>query len=212
MTEETPAARIMAARAAMASLPPAGLDLLFREARTFNGFDPRPVEPELLDAIIDLTRWGPTAMNGLPLRVSFLTSPEAKARLEPLLSSGNREKTMAAPVTAILWADLDFWRHLPRLAPHMTDPEAMFSGNPDLATRTARLSAGLQAGYFLLAARALGLDCGPMEGFRKAETSVEFSAGRNWEALLLVNLGYGDPARLRPRAARLDPAEIAEQL
>lgn len=200
---------IEAARAGMAAQPEAGLDMLFRAAHTHNGWEDRPLDPGLLQQIVDLAKMGPTLMNCQPLRVIFVTSPEAKERLSPAMSEGNRAKTLAAPATAILCWDRDFWQHMPELAPHMADPTAPFRDKPEAAANAARTSGTLQAGYFLLAARALGLDCGPMGGFDKAAVAAAFLEGRNWEVNFLVNLGHGDPAKVRKRAPRLDFARMA---
>lgn len=209
MADDAVMAEIAAMRATMADLPEAGLDLLFRKAHTHNGWSDRPVYDGLLLRILDLAKMAPTANNAQPLRVTFVRSAEAKARLAPHLAAGNRDKTLAAPATAILWADAGFWRHFPRLAPHMKDPTGGFADKPDAAEATARMNATLQAGYFILAARALGLDCGPMGGFDAAAVAAEFAPEGERRALMLVNLGYGDPARVRPRAGRLEATEMA---
>ena len=209
MADDAVMAEMAAAKAAMAALPDGGMDLLFRAAHTHNGWTDRPVADSLLMQVLDLAKMAPTANNSQPLRVSFIRSATAKAQLEPLLASGNRDKTMAAPATAILWADADFWQYYPRLAPHMKDPTGGFADNLAGAQAMARMNATLQAGYFILAARALGLDCGPMGGFDKAGAAATFAPGLHREALMLVNLGYGDPAKVRPRAGRLDATEMA---
>ena len=151
-------------------------------------------------------------MNGQPLRISWVMSEAAKARLAPCLAEGNRAKTLAAPVTGILWADAAFWQNLPKLAPHMADPLGFYADKPAAAEAAARLNGSLQAGYVILAARALGLDCGPMGGFDGAALAAEFAQGRPWMPLLLLNLGYGDAAKVRPRAPRLEIAEMTETL
>ncbi|WP_151720442.1 malonic semialdehyde reductase [Gemmobacter serpentinus] len=212
MADEAVMTEIAAAKAAMAVMPDAGLDLMFRAAHTHNGFLDRPVSDALLMQILDLAKMAPTANNSQPLRVSFIRSAEAKAQLGPLLAAGNRDKTLAAPATAILWADAQFWQHYPRLAPHMKDPTGGFADNLDGARAWARMNATLQAGYFILAARALGLDCGPMGGFDKAGAARVFAPDGMREALMLVNLGYGDPEKVRPRAGRLAAQEMAQIL
>ncbi|MBL8562234.1 MAG: malonic semialdehyde reductase [Gemmobacter sp.] len=212
MADPAVMAEIAAARAAMAALPGAGLDLLFRAAHTHNGWQDRPVAPALLEEVVALARMAPTALNGQPLRITWVASGEAKARLAPCLSEGNRAKTIAAPVTGILWADAEFWKNLPKLAPHMADPMGSYVGAPEAALAAARLNGALQAGYVILAARALGLDCGPMGGFDAGALTAEFAQARPWLPLLLLNLGYGDAARVRPRAPRLEIAEMTETL
>lgn len=209
MADPETMAEIEAARVAMAAQPEAGLDLLFRAAHTHNGWEDRALAPAFLQQIVDLAKMGPTLMNCQPLRAIFVTSAEAKARLAPAMSEGNRAKTLAAPATAILCWDRDFWQNMPELAPHMADPTAPFRDRPEQAATSGRMNGTLQAGYFLMAARALGLDCGPMGGFDKAAVAEAFLDGRNWEVSFLVNLGHGDPAKVRKRAPRLDFARMA---
>jgi 3-hydroxypropanoate dehydrogenase len=164
----------------------------------------KPVSPALLMAIYDLTRWGPTESNITPARFHFVVSKEAKARLEPLLDEGNRAQTMAAPATAIVGYDLDFAATLPTLAPRSAEKmQASLKDNPEKVKLMATRSAGLQGGYFIVAARALGLDCGPMSGFNRDGVDKEFFAGTAIKSYFLCNLGYGDREGLRPRAARL---------
>jgi len=177
------------------------LDVLFRAARTHRKWQDKPVSGALLMAIYDLVRWGPTSGNCCPVRVVFVVSRPAKDRLKPHLDEGNVTKTMTAPATAILGYDLDFARHLPQLAPH-ADPE-VFRKNPALAATTAFRNGSIEGGYFILAARALGLDCGPMSGFDSEGVDREFFAGTAVKSNFLCNLGHGDPAALRPRAPRL---------
>ena len=186
----------------------AAIDQLFREARTHNGWQARPVSDELLREVVDLAKMGPTSANASPLRVVFVRTPEGKERLKPALSPGNVEKTMAAPVTAIIGHDLAFYELLPRLFPH-ADARAWFVGNEPFIEATAFRNGTLQGAYFILAARALGLDCGPMSGFDNAQVDAEFFAGTTIKSNFLVNLGYGDPAKLFPRSPRLDADEIA---
>ena len=178
------------------------LDLIFRSAHTQNGWTDAPVADELLLRVWDLAKMGPTGANVVPLRVMFVRTPEAKERLRPALAGGNVDKTMAAPATAIFAFDLEFFQHSPRLFPHM-DVKRIYSGNPALAESAARMNAALQAGYFMLAARSLGLDCGPMGGFDNAKVDAEFFAGTTWRSLFLCNLGHGDPAKVHPRGPRL---------
>jgi 3-hydroxypropanoate dehydrogenase len=178
------------------------LNVIFRGARTHNAWQDRKISPALLMALYDLLRWGPTAVNASPLRLVFVVSQEAKAKLKPHLSAGNVEKTMAAPATAILGYDLAFARHLPKLFPHAPDAAAWFA-DPEAARITAFRNGTLQGGYFIIAARALGLDCGPMSGFDNDGVDQEFFAGTQVKSNFLCNLGYGDPAGVFPRAPRL---------
>lgn len=175
---------------------------LFSAARTHNAWQDRPVAPELLRELHERLKWAPTAMNCGPLRVRFIVSAEARATLLPLMAEGNRAKTAAAPVVAVLGADLDFPATMGRLAPHVS--AAAFAGQPAKVEHMARFNATLQTGYFILAARSLGLDCGPMAGFDAAGVDAAFWGGTAVKTLLVCNLGHGDPAGLRPRAARLD--------
>lgn len=179
------------------------LDLLFREARTHNAWADKPVSDTILRAVYELAKMGPTSANCSPMRVVFVKSREAKERLEPALSAGNREKTMKAPATAIVAYDLEFYEHLPRLFPH-EDARSWFVGNPDLIRTTAFRNGTLQGAYLMLAARALGLDCGPMSGFDNAKVDAEFFPNSSIRSNFLCNLGYGDPAGLFPRSPRFE--------
>jgi 3-hydroxypropanoate dehydrogenase len=181
----------------------AALDQIFREARTLRKWKDKPVPPALLMAIYDLMRWGPTESNITPARFCFVVSPQAKARLKPLLDDGNVAQTMAAPATAIIGTDEDFARTLQLLAPHAKSLPQALAHDPALTQFMAIRSAGLQGGYFIVAARALGLDCGPMSGFDREGIDKEFFAGTAIKSCFLCNLGFGDREGLRPRAARL---------
>lgn len=192
------------------TLDTASLDLLFREARTHNGWQDRPVDPALLHQIHDLVKWGPTSANCSPLRVLFLTSLDAKERLRPSLSPGNVAKTMAAPVTAVLAYDTQFADHMPRLFPH-TDARPWFA-DPAVARETAVRNGTLQAGYFILAARAVGLDCGPMSGFDQSKVNDQFFPDGRFKANFLCNLGYGDRNALFPRSPRFDFDDVCQVL
>jgi 3-hydroxypropanoate dehydrogenase len=192
-------------------LPDSALAQLFTEARTHNGWADREVPDALLREAWDLAKWGPTSANCLPLRALFLRSKEAKARLAPALLPGNVDKTVAAPAVAILGYDLDFYDLLPRLYP-ATDARSWFVGNEPLIAETAFRNATLQGAYFLLALRAVGLDAGPMSGFDKARVDAEFFPYGEVKSNFLVNIGYGDPARLYPRGPRLGFDEIARIL
>lgn len=179
------------------------LDLVFREARTFRKWKNQPVDEETLRAVWDLARLPPTSANCSPARILFVSSADAKARLKPSLSAGNVEQTMAAPVTAIIGHDLEFHERLPELSPH-NDARSWFVGNDALIETTAFRNGSLQGAYLMLAARALGLDCGPMSGFDNDAVDGVFFAGTNVKSNFLCNLGYGDREGLYPRAPRLD--------
>jgi 3-hydroxypropanoate dehydrogenase len=187
-------------------LAAAALDQLFRTARSHNGFLDEAVPDETLHALYDLMKWGPTGVNACPLRIVFLRSRQAKEALRPALSPGNVDKTMAAPVTALLGRDLDFPERLPALFPHV-DARSWFAGNDALIDQAATLNAALQGAYLILAARSLGLDCGPMSGFDAAIADAAFFPGGRVKSFMLVNLGRGDPAKLFPRSPRLDFAQ-----
>lgn len=181
------------------------LDILFLQARSHNNWLDKPVDDALLRQIWNLARMGPTSANCSPMRIVFVKSPEAKARLQPALMEGNRAKTLAAPVTAIFGNDSRFYDLLPKLFPH-TDARAWFAGpgKEEVAATTAFRNGTLQAAYFMLAARALGLDCGPMSGFDNAMVDREFFPGGRIKSNFICNLGYGDPDRLFPRSPRLE--------
>jgi 3-hydroxypropanoate dehydrogenase len=185
-----------------AQLNDSALDQLFRAARTVNVFLPRAVEPAVLRALHELLRWGPTSANSQPARFVLLVSNESRQRLLPALSRGNLEKTRRAPVTVIVAEDLRFFESLQRTFPH-TNARAWFEGNPGLIDETARRNSSLQGAYLILAARALGLDCGPMSGFDAAKVDAEFFPDGRFRSNFLVNLGYGDHSALPPRLPRL---------
>ena len=183
-------------------LDQAGQDLLFNKARTYSAFKAQDVSDELLHRAWDLTRMGPTSVNCQPVRIVFVRSPGAKARLKPALAPGNVDKTMAAPVTAIIAHDMAFYDRLPELFPH-ADARSWFVGNDGMIQGTAARNGTLQGAYFILALRALGLDCGPMSGFDNAKVDAEFFAGTKVMSNFLINIGYGDAAGLYPRGPRL---------
>ncbi len=191
--------------------PEQALDLAFRNARTFNRFTDRPVTDETLRAIHELMKWGPTSLNSQAARFVFLKSQEARERLRPALSAGNLEKTMAAPVTVIVAIDNRFYEHLATQFPAY-DARPMFEANPAIAEKTAFRDATLQGAYFIIAARLLGLDCGPMAGFDADKVNAEFFADGHWRANFLINLGYGDPAGNRPRGPRLAFDQVTQIL
>jgi len=178
------------------------LDQLLRNARTHNRWQDRPVSDDELRQVYDLLKFGPTSANSSPARFLFLRTQAAKERLKPALSAGNLEKTLSAPVVAIVAYDPHFYEELPRLFPH-ADARAWFAGNESLAATTAFRNGTLQGAYLLMAARAAGLDCGPMSGFDNARVDAEFFADTGWQSNFLVNIGHGDPAALFPRAPRL---------
>ena len=190
------------------------LNMIFREARTQNAWLPRPVPDELLREIYDLAKLGPTSANTSPMRLVFVKSEEAKERLRPALMPANVDKTMAAPVTAIVANDMKFYEFIPRLFPHNPKFADMFAqpGKEEFTRTTAFRNSTLQAGYYILAARALGLDVGPMSGFDNAKVDAEFFPDGRWKSNFLMNLGYGDPAALRPRNPRLSFEEACRVL
>lgn len=196
------------APAQLARLDDAALDLLFLEARTHNAWLDQPVPESLLREAVELTKMGPTSANNSPMRLVFIRSPEAKERLKPTLSPGNVDKTMAAPVTALLGYDREFYEQLPRLFPH-ADARAWFVGNEAFANDSAYKNGTLQVAYFILALRALGLDTGPMTGFDADKADAEFFPGTKIHSNILVNIGYGDATKLFPRSPRLSFDEIA---
>jgi 3-hydroxypropanoate dehydrogenase len=193
------------------TLDPSGLDLLFEQARTHNVWTDRPVDDGLLKQVHDLMKMAPTSMNMCPARIVFVKTDAAKERLKPALVSGNVEKTMTAPVTAIIGHDLAAWEHLPRLFPYK-DMRGMFRENPEMATEAAFRNGSMQGGYFILAARALGLDCGPMSGFDTAAVDREFFADSSVRSNFLCNLGYGSREGTYKRAPRFAFDEVCEIL
>jgi len=183
----------------------------FTSARTFNRFRPEPVSDETLQALYGLLKWGPTSTNCQPGRYLFLRSVAAKQRLKPALSPGNADKTMAAPVVAVVAMDSRFYEHLPEQFKAF-DAKAMFEGNVALAEATAFRNSSLQGAYLIIAARLLGLDCGPMSGFDAAKVNAEFFPDGRFKANFLINLGYGDPAGNYPRGPRLPFETVAQVL
>ncbi len=185
--------------------------LLFEDARTYPAWLDQTVDPALLHRAYDLAKMGPTSMNCCPLRIAFVQSADAKAKLLDCVAPGNLDKTRTAPVTAILAYDLAFYEHMQALWP-LSDARARFAGNGSLIEETAFRNGTLQAAYFMLAARGVGLDCGPMSGFDRAKTDEAFFAGTTWRSNFLCNLGYGDKSKLYPRLARLSFAESTQIL
>jgi len=192
-------------------LPDASLDQLFRNARTRGAWQDKNIPDSLLHELVELVKLGPTSGNCSPARLLFVKSPEAKERLKPYLSDGNRDKTMRAPVCTIIGYDLEFYEHLPKLFPH-TDAKSWFEGKPKKIADTAFRNGSLQGAYLILAARALGLDCGPMSGFDNNGVDKEFFTGTNIKSNFLCNLGYGDDSALRPRSPRFAFDEMARIL
>ena len=189
-------------------LSDSALDQLFRTARTYNGYTDQPVSTEQLHAIWDLVKFGPTSANSLPARIVWCVTAEAKAKLAALALPANAEKILKAPVTAIIASDNEFYENLPELFPH-ADARSWFAGNEALAQTTAFRNSSLQGGYFILAARALGLDTGPMSGFDNAGVDEAFFADQpNVKSNFISTLGYGDPATIFERSPRPDFARF----
>jgi len=180
---------------------------LFVAPRTHNRWTDRPLDPALLERAYTLAALGPTSMNCQPARFVFLSAPEAKARLLPALAPMNVEKTRAAPFTAIIATDTRFYDQLPRTFPHLPAAREVYASNPELAQVTAFRNGSLTGAYFILALRALGLDCGPMSGFSEEKVNAEFFPDGQWRANFLVNIGYGDGRELFPRQPRLPASE-----
>jgi 3-hydroxypropanoate dehydrogenase len=204
----------------------AALGTLFREARTHSKWQPKAVSDDTLRDLYELLKWGPTSANSSPARFAFLRSPEAKERLRAALAPLNVAKTMSAPVTEIVAYDLKFYEQLPRLFPQNPGITKLFESNPEMVETTAKRNSSLQGAYLIMAARALGLDCGPMSGFDPAKVDEEFfAAGKpcfgcdqeffpegHVKTNFLCNLGYGDPGSLHPRLPRLPFNEACSML
>jgi len=193
----------------MAVVPKHVLDTLFFSARTHNAWQQKSVADATLHELYEIMRWAPTSANGSPLRIVFVRSPDARARLLPCVSAGNAEKTKSAPVTAILAFDSAFHDSLPKLFPH-ADARSWFAGNDKLIADTAFRNSSMQIGYFIIAARAVGLDCGPMSGFDQAAVDAAFLSGTKWKSNILCNLGYGDASGLHERLPRLSFADACQ--
>ena len=179
------------------------LDTLFRNARTYSGWQEKPIEDSVLKELYELAKMGPTSMNSLPARFVFLTTPQSKEKLKPALSEGNIKKAMTAPVTVIVAYDSLFYEYLPVLFPHSSGAKDRYANNAELAKATAFRNGSLQGAYLILAARALGLDCGPMSGFNNTKVDELFFPDGRLRSNFLLNLGYGDENSLRPRGPRL---------
>ncbi|MCX6105579.1 MAG: malonic semialdehyde reductase [Proteobacteria bacterium] len=178
------------------------LEQIFTKARTHNGWLNQPIPDSVLHEIYDLAKWGPTSANGSPARFFFVKTPEAKKKLLEYVAPGNVEKTKSAPVTVIIAEDREFHEKLPKLFP-AADARSWFVGNQPLIEATAFRNSSLQGAYLMLAARSLGLDCGPMSGFDQAKVDTAFFAGTTWKSNFICNLGYGDHSQLYPRSPRL---------
>ncbi|ODA34060.1 malonic semialdehyde reductase [Veronia pacifica] len=180
-----------------------GRSLLFTEARTANRFLNKPIDMSVLQALYDLMKWGPTSMNQSPARITFVTTPEAKEMLKPALAGGNVARVESAPVIAIIGQDLRFFDHLPTLFPSAPDAGKMFEEDEEKAAVSAFRNSTLQGGYFILAARSVGLDCGPMSGFNNALVDQTFFADTSIKSNFICALGYADPEQYYPRGPRL---------
>ncbi len=185
------------------------LDLLFYNARTYNHWQDKPVEDAVLHKLFDAMKMAPTSANCSPARLVFVKTDAAKEKLKPCLAEGNVDKTMAAPVCVIIGHDMEFYEKLPKLFPH-TDARSWFAGKPDAIEETAFRNATLQGGYLIMAARALGLDCGPMSGFDNAKVDEAFFAGTTFKSNFLCNLGYGDDKDMFPRSPRFEFDEACQ--
>lgn len=195
----------------MPAIDNAAQKTLFTEARTYSAWQDKEVPDNLLQQVYDLCKWGPTSANCLPMRIAFVKSKEAKEKLKPCLDKGNVEKTMSAPVTAIIGHDLAFFEYLPRLWPH-SDMKSVFEKDPEKAKIAAFRNGTLQGGYFIVAARGVGLDCGPMSGFDNGKVDEAFFPGTQIKSNFLCNLGYGDASKLYPRGPRLEFNEACKVL
>ena len=187
-------------------------DLIFSNARTHNDWLDRDVSDEILKEIYNLMKWGPTSANCSPARIIFVKSKDAKKRLLPLVIESNHLKTKTAPVTTIIGYDNNFYDYLPRLFPHNLDAQNWFNNSSEVAKETAFRNGSMQGAYFLIAARSLGLDCGPMSGFDQEGVDKEFFKGTNIKSNFLCNIGYGDSSKLFSRSPRFEFDEICEIL
>jgi nitroreductase len=187
------------------------LDTVFREARSHNGWQDKPVSDEQLKQIYELMKWGPTSANCTPARIVFVKSDEAKQRLKPCLNEGNVEKSITAPVVALIGMDMEFYEKLPVLFPH-TDARSWFAGKPEKIQEHAMRNSSLQGAYFIVAARSIGLDAGPMSGFDKEKLNAEFFPDGNVKSNFICAIGYGDESKLYPRGPRLSFDEVCQIL
>jgi len=194
------------------ALDDAGLDQLFRSARSHNGWQDKPVSDVEVRSVYELAKWGATTANSCPARFVFLKSAEAKARLKPHLIENNVDKALTAPVVVIIAHDLEFYEKIPQLFPHNPEAKNWFSWSEEFAEQTAMRNGTLQGAYLMLAARALGLDCGPMSGFNNAGVDTEFLAGTAWKSNFICGLGHGDPSKIFDRSPRLSFDEACQLL
>lgn len=194
----------------MTTLSDQALDQLFRTARTHNGWQDKPVSDQQLRDLYDLLKWGPTSANCQPLRIQFLRSMEAKEKLKPALGPNNVEKTMQAPVVAILGYDLEFYEHLPKMFPHNQTARSWFAGNEANIQATAFRNSSLQGAYFIIAARSLGLDTGGMSGFDAAKVDAAFWPDGKVKTNFICNLGYGDASKIFARSPRFAFDEVCK--
>jgi 3-hydroxypropanoate dehydrogenase len=185
------------------SVPEEALEQVLTKARTHSVWLPHPVSDGLLHQVYDLMKWGPTSANSCPARILFVKTTEAKEKLLACVAPGNMDKIRTAPVTAIVAQDMEFYELMPRLFPH-ADARSWFAGNKPFIESTAFRNSSLQGAYFIIASRALGLDCGPMSGFDNAKVDAAFFTGTSWRSNFLCNLGYGDSSKLHPRSPRLE--------
>lgn len=185
------------------------LDILFRKARSHNGWQDTPVSEEQLKQIYELMKWGPTSANSCPARLVFVTTDEGKQRLKPSLNEGNIEKSMTAPVVVIIGMDMEFYEEFGILFPH-TDAKSWFVGKPEKIKQAAFRDSSLQAAYLMLAARSIGLDCGPMSGFDNVKLDAEFFPEGRIKSNFICGIGYGDESKLHPRLARLDYKRVCQ--
>jgi 3-hydroxypropanoate dehydrogenase len=195
----------------MPSISQDSLNQIFHNARTHSAWQAKPVSDEILHQIYESMKWGPTSANSNPARIVFVKSRTAKEKLLTCVSPGNMEKTKSAPVTAIIAGDMEFYEKLPKLSPHV-DAKAWFAGNKELIEKTVFRNGSLQGAYFMIAARAHGLDCGPMSGFDNAKVDSAFFEGTSWRSNFICNLGYGEASKLFPRAPRLSFEEACKIL
>ena len=180
-----------------------GRELLFTQARTHHAWQPKPVSEAVLKELYELAKWGPTSLNAAPARIVFVTTDAAKEKLYPALMGSNVEQVRQAPVTAIIAQDLKFYEQLPKLMPAIPGAKSFFEGNEKFTHETALRNSSLQGAYLLMAARALGLDTGPMSGFDNAKVDEAFFKGTDWKSNFIMTLGYGEPTKLYPRGPRL---------
>lgn len=196
----------------MAVVDQAALAALFTEARSQNGWRPDPVSDVQLQEAYDIAKFGPTSMNTQPMRLLFLRSADAKERLKPALAPTNVDKVMTAPIIAVIAYDTEFYTELPKIFPHNPNAQAYFTGNPPAIEPTAFRNGSLQAAYFMLALRAVGLDVGPMSGFDAAKVDAEFFPDSSWRVNLLCGIGRGDPDKVFGRSPRFELEDIAQVL